>query len=224
MNRADPPPNRVLAHARSDYIRDRAQHRGEIIRKWFDQSDLSHVPKFAPDVVARICEMMLNENVPVTRICRDKLVPDAPSLATLKFWARVDPRIGDALGAAREAQAEARWDALEDELREMFHDEDGNPIDPQRAKAISQYARLISENRRFEVAKLVKRTYGDDQPVPRSQFERALAQGKVQVVQVIDMPAEKAEESRHVPEVRQDDEQGSDLVGYADTGAVPSGE
>lgn len=167
------------------------------------------MPEFAPDVVDRICEMMVDRNVSTAKICRDKLVADAPSLPQLYFWGRADPRIYDKLRAAREAQAEMRWDTLDEEIREMFFEDDGSlKINPQDAKAASAAMRILSENRRFEVSKLVPRIYGNEAPVSRSMFADAMQSGKVQIVQVVEVPA-KAE----ITEPEQDTEEAPRYLG-----------
>lgn len=158
---------------------------------------MAHIPPQAPDIVEQICDLMVENGVSLSRICKEKLVPGVPSLARVMFWRKCDPRIHDALRAAREAQAESKLDEAEDWIKKQFHDEDGNFIDAIEAKARGQYVRSVIDLRKFEATKLVKRVYGDDSQISRGEFDRAMAEGKIiQVVMPEMREAVKPEEQQ----------------------------
>jgi len=175
------------------------------IQHWFDKAEYAHIPKQAPEIVEQICDMMVEGDVSLSKICRDKLVPGVPSLSRVMFWRKCDPRIHDALRAAREAQAEAKLDEVEDWIREQFHNEDGEFIDAVEAKARSAYVRSVIDVRKFAAAKLVRRIYGDESLPSRTEFDKAMAEGKVIQVVMPEMkepvkpPEQKSEEPKALP-------------------------
>lgn len=203
---------------------ERAGRARAVLERWFQ--DEYEVPEQAPVIIAEICELMVNESISLSRICKEKLVEGVPSLATVMFWQRAVPQIGDALRAAREARAEVRWDSLEEEIRDQFF-----PIDPEtgergvchpaETKAKAAFVRTISDNRKFEVSKLIPRIYGDEAPVSRGQFDSMKHQMQEEGATIVVIPP-KGSTQHKVKELRDESER---LVeGYASTVALPSGE
>jgi hypothetical protein len=136
-----------------------------LVQQWFDKADLARIPPYAPEIVEQICDMMVENDVSLARICKEKLVPGVPSISRVMFWRKCDPRIADALRAAREAQAESKLDDASDWLKKQFYNEDGEFVDAVEAKARAQYARIEIDLRKFEATKLVPRIYGNQEQV-----------------------------------------------------------
>jgi len=133
-------------------------------------------PEYAPDVVADICEYLVENDTTLYEICRKKLVPDAPSVTTLLFWAQCDERIKEILHEVRAAKAAMLWAGVEQRVEEIFDEavENGTKSD---IMAAAQKAKLIVDIRKFEVSKLVRGIYGDSKETAdqlNSKAERTL--------------------------------------------------
>jgi len=208
---------------------EKSARRRDAVRVWFDKSDLANsMPKHAVDVVERICSRMVDHGDSLTRICKDKTVRGAPSLSTLLYWRRADPRINDALVAAKAARAEMRWAEFEEKLEDEFEGA-AKTGDKYYIAATEKKMSLLYRARTFEVGKLLPAIYGDTQaklaaaglldPQKRKELEDINARieqmkqdGVVVEQQVLEVPLKS--QTKDVP--RKTEDQKDDVRGDAE--------
>ena len=153
----------------------RSERRARAVRQWYDAAELaSSEPSFDASVVEDICIYLVNHDTSLAAICRDKLVPGAPSLSTLMFWRRVDKRVGAALSAAQEARAEMRW-AEFSEMIEPVLEEAAATGSSQMLSAAKARLDFELKVRMFEVKKRVASIYGDGAVVAKEEPEKQAA-------------------------------------------------
>jgi hypothetical protein len=204
---------------RTDFNSRKELLAGPRILNLIERSDcMGKMKDFKPDVIDRIVREMVDNGHSLTKICKEKLVgPDTPSVMTVQLWMRASPEVYDIMSAARCTQAELKWDSLEEELEDMFYyeDEDGQRqfVDHHTARAKAHLARMKLDARRFEVSKMVRRAYGDEAPMPKTQLERLVGEGKIQIQHVVQVP-DKKPETENVIELK--NRQIADVVGSVD--------
>lgn len=139
----------------------RLAKRRRAVQHWFDGAELADdMPRHAAEVVQRICHRVLETGESFRHICNEKTVADAPSYYMLVYWRSQDPRIAEALLAARAARAEARWESVEEEISEIL-DVAGGSGSAAEVRAAQAKAKMMIDIRKFEVTKLVPAIYGE---------------------------------------------------------------
>lgn len=124
-----------------------ANRRRERLRYWFDESDLAQeLPPFAPDIIDKICTLMIDEGVSLSAICKKKLVEGAPNLSTIHRWRLSEPRIDHALRTAKAIQAETRFEELEEKIEEELNTA-ATSGDKVYAAAVGKKMQLLKELR-----------------------------------------------------------------------------
>ena len=189
------------------------RRRKAAMRQWFASSELAQqAPKFDPDVIEAICVMLVDEGVSLHKICKEQLVPGAPSLAQIQWLRRADPRIDAAIGAARQASAELKWAQLGEEIDKAF--DDALLLEDKMAlMAAEKRMKLKYDHTKLEVQKLVPAIYGDEKKMTAGNFkdvlEQARREGLIITERVLEVPAKNErviQKKTDQPEVSEEDQ------------------